>query len=179
MKQINNNNDLTKVTYAPFLLWNEHNDKYFQKLGQDNKIAIDTNEIQNCNINENSNLILLMKEAFYLKENINYLQNKIIENVYIKSDKKYILKPQKYELMIQLMNNFWNGYCRYLPYDFDKQIEELNNKIIDFASDKLLKETNIYLNYIRDSNVNNNILIPPPENVSSKRTYNKSIINLK
>jgi hypothetical protein len=76
------------------------------------------------------------------------------------------------------MNSIWLAYCKYLPYNFDKQIEELDFKLIDYAIDKLYQEAIFYQNYLRDSDIQNNIHLPTPENSRNRRSNNLSSIQL-
>jgi len=76
------------------------------------------------------------------------------------------------------MNSFWNGYCRYLPYNYDKQIEELNTKLISHIVIELLKELEFQNNYLRDIDITNNKYLPSPINTNIKRNYNGPIIKL-
>ena len=38
-------NIIDVVSFAPFLMWNEHESKYFENVGINNKLAIDDNNI--------------------------------------------------------------------------------------------------------------------------------------
>ena len=137
---INLNTDIitenNNYQFAPFLLW-KNNDK--------NPFNLNNNIILN-----NDNYIDLMKIAFYSLENIDFLQKSIIIKVYIDTNKNIILKKQKYEVIIQIMNSFWTNNCNFLPYNYKNQIENLNNLIINYSTSYLIKEAYFYLNYLND-----------------------------
>ena len=146
--------------FAPFLLWNDTNNKIFT-----NNKKISTNNINYSDKYENR--IDLMNEAYFSEYNIDYIQKAIIIKVYNDSGKQIVLKPQKYELLIQLMNSFWVNNCKYLPYNYKEQIEELNNLVINYATESLIKEAYFHLNYLKDRK--NRELLETPKNTKKKR----------
>lgn len=154
------NND--NYDFAPFLLWKDNNNTPF--IDKEHK-QINTNSI-NFNDNYEYN-IEIMKEAFFSKENIDYIQKSIILKVYNDTDKNIILKPQKYEIIIQIMNNFWINNCRFLPYNFKEQIEDLNSSVIKYSTNELIKESYFHLNYLKDRD--NRDLINTPINTKQRR----------
>ena len=156
-----NNINIIDDNTTPFLLWMDNN----QKPIKINNII--NNNLINDNISKNDN-IELMKKAFYSNENIDYLQKSIIIKVYNDTNKNIILKKQKYEIIIQIMNSFWINKCKYLPYNYREQIEELNNLIIQYSSEELIKEAYFYLNYLKDKD--NRDLINTPINTKSIRS---------
>jgi hypothetical protein len=143
-------NIIDVVSFAPFLMWNEHDDKYFQTAGK-----INTN-----NYPTTDNYAELMKEAFFSSENMDIIQNRIIYTVFEKSDQTLRINKIKNETLIQIMNQMWSTHCRFLPYNLREQIEDLDQKIIDYAVPLLLQESQFYLNYLRDADRTN---LPPLE----------------
>ena len=136
------------------------------------------NNLTNINFSINNNNIAnelkddyidLMKQAFYSKENIEYIQKMIIISIYEKSKKKYIVKKQKYEILIQLMNSFLQKHCNYLPYNYSEQIDIINNMIINYSTNELLKEIEIYNKFLFDQDTQNHQILPLPENVSTRK----------
>ena len=65
------------------------------------------------------------------------------------------------------MNSFWINKCKYLPYNYKEQIEELNNLIIQYSSEELIKEAYFHLNYLKDRD--NRDLMNTPINTKSIR----------
>jgi hypothetical protein len=186
--------NIARVSFAPYLIWNNHKEDYFNKIGDINKMAININNINKCNNNNNNKINkynpndtniynndnfenneiqdteLLLKNNFFSQENITYIQKMIIIRVYEDSNKNYRLKPQKYETIIQIMNGIYETYCRHLPYNIKEQIQELNDKIIEYTSKLLLEETRVYYNYLRDIEPNKLNLLDRPEYNSSRKT---------
>ena len=109
------------------------------------------------------------------------IQKRIIIKVYEDSDQEFRLRPQKYELMIQIMNGIYETYCRHLPYNIKEQISELNEKVIEYCGKLLLEETKAYYNYLRDIQPNKLDLLRRPEYNSSRKTLpsykNNNIFN--
>ena len=159
------------INFAPFLFFNKHKDNLFENIKGLDKIDISSNKILNFDCNYENN-INAMKEAFFSIENVDYLQKNIIINIYKQTDTR--IKPQKYATFNQLMNSVWLKYCKLLPYDFTKQIEDLNQRTLSLAIEELSKEVSFQLNYIRDSDVNQKLFIPIPTNTSTRRTLTSS-----
>jgi hypothetical protein len=141
------------VSFAPFLMWNEHNSKYFENIRSINSLAINNNIYdteKTCN-NDN-NYADLMREAFFSSENIDIIQNLIIKNVYYQSNETLRVNKIKFETLIQVMNHMWTNFCRFLPYNLKEQIRDLDKKVSEYIVPLLLKESQFYFNYLRDSN---------------------------
>ena len=149
----NNNNMLDVVSFAPFLMWNEHDSKYFENVGAINNMAVNDNNIYDTDktCNADDNYAELMKEAFFSSENMDIIQNMIIKNVFYKSGETLRINKIKSETLLQVMNHMWTNFCRFLPYDLKEQIRDLDHKVTDYLVPLLLKESEFYFNYLRDS----------------------------
>ena len=169
--------NITIVGFAPFLAFNDHDNKYFESIGKVNDMAISSNIVRNCDTDD-ADYVSLMKEAFYSKENMDYIQKSIIVGVYKGTEKNIILRPQRFEIIVQLMNSIWNIYCRFLPYNYKEQIAELDQKTIEFAVESLIKEVDFYFNYLRDTDPTKAELPPRAEYVSSKRSTMPSVYKI-
>ncbi len=142
------------VSFAPFLMWNEHDSKYFENVGVNNKIAINDNTIYDTNksCTDSNNYTDLMTEAYFSVENMDIIQNMLIKNVFYKSEETLRINKISQETLLQVMNSIWQNHCRFLPYNYREQIRELNNKVSDYLVPLLLNEYKFYKNYLRDSN---------------------------
>jgi len=147
---------LDVVSFAPFLMWNEHDSKYFENVGAINNMAINDNNIydttKTCN---DENYAELMKEAYFSLENMDIIQNMIIKDVFFKSGQTLRINKIKSETLIQVMNHIWTNFCRFLPYDLKEQIRDLDRKVTEYIVPLLLKESQFYFNYLRDSDRTN------------------------
>ena len=154
-------NILDIFNFAPFLMWNDHNNKYTDKIVLSNKMDINNNIIKNNDDITNDN-INIMKEVFFMKDNIDIIQYRIIMSIYCKSNKKLRIKEIKNEILVQIMNYIWSTCCKFLPYNFKEQINDLDNKVVNYCVPLLLKEAEFYFNYLRDIDRNNRQLLDRP-----------------
>jgi hypothetical protein len=155
----NLNNILNSFNFAPFLMWNDHENNYIKDFNIINKMNINSNTINN---NKNSDCSEILKDNFFSIENINIIQNKIIMSIFYKSNETLRINKIKYESLIQIMNSIWLKYCQFLPFDFKKQIQNLNNKVIEYIVPLLLKESKFYFNYLKDSDRTNLPILERP-----------------
>lgn len=155
--KLKDNNMLDVVSFAPFLMWNEHDSKYFENVGTINKLAMNDNKVYDIQktCNDNDNYVDLMKEAYFSLENMDIIQNMIIKEVFLRSNETLRINKIKSETLIQVMNNIWTNFCRFLPYDYREQIRELDKKVMEYLVPLLLKESEFYKNYLRDSDRTN------------------------
>lgn len=162
---------LDVVSFAPFLMWNEHDSKYFENVGAINSLAINDNNVydiqQTCN--DDNNYAELMKEAFFSAGNMDIIQNMIIKTVFYQSGKKLRINKIKSETLIQVMNHMWTNFCRFLPYNLKEQIRELDRKVTQYLVPKLLNEAEFYFNYLRDSDRTNLPQLARPIMISRER----------
>ena len=149
---------LDTVSFAPFLMWNVHDSKYFENTGKINTMIINDNTMyetsKSCNLDTN-NYAELMIEAFFSAENMDIIQNTLIKTVFYRSKETIRINKIKQETLIQCMNHIWTNFCRFLPYDLKNQIEELDDKVVEYLTPLLLKEYTFYKNYLRDSDRTN------------------------
>jgi hypothetical protein len=162
---------LDVVSFAPFLMWNEHDSKYFENVGAINNMAVNDNGIydtpKTCSGDDNYGE--LMKDAFFSAENMDIIQNMIIKNVFYKSGETLRINKIKSETLLQTMNHIWTNFCRFLPYDLKEQIRDLDQKVTEYLVPLLLKESQFYFNYLRDSDRTNLPQLERPIMVSKGR----------
>jgi hypothetical protein len=151
-----------KLEKAPFLFTNEHKQKYFQRYNNDKQC-----EEPSCQDADNAELV---KEAFFLRENIEIIQNAIIKHIAKKTN--YIISRQKEEDIIQLMNGIYHDYARHLPYNLREQVQELNDRVVNFVTPYLLSEIESYTKYLVDSNTP---LRPPELPISVQKQRKESL----
>lgn len=145
-----NNQDLVhKLSKAPFLFTNEHNQKYYQRF----------NNIKQCEeaTCDDADSAELVREAFFLRENIEIIQNAIIKNVAKKTN--YIISRQKEDDIIILMNGIYHDYAKHLPYNLKEQLLELNERVVNFVTPYIISEVESYTKYLIDANTP----LQPPE----------------
>ena len=141
-EKTNNLDIIHKLDKAPFLFWNQHPKNYFERYTNEKQCREPT-----CKDADN---VELVKEAFFLRENIEIIQNAIIRNVAKKS--KYLISRQKEDDIILLMNGIYHDYARNLPYNLREQIQELNDRVVNFVTPWLINEVEAYQRYLIDAN---------------------------
>ena len=82
---------------------------------------------------------------FFSKININKIQSLIISGVYTKSTHS-ISKQDEQELLI-IMRSIYLQYGKNLPYDINKQIDELNNMVVVWAVENIITNIDQYISY--------------------------------
>ena len=116
-----------------------------------------------------------IKEMLYSQKNINFLQQKCIETIYYKTNKKYLISPQDENQILQIITNVYNNIPvqdYYVTEDnilFKQEIAYLNSFILKEITEYVY---NSLLNYISYSEFIANGVQPieRPVNVSIKGT---------
>lgn len=92
-----------------------------------------------------------LSDTFFGVRNIDFLQNRIIEEVYRRSGNKQwkIDKQDVNELKI-IMRSMFYQYARNLPTDIQGQVEELNNIVIEWAVPRIMSEIQHHIYYLND-----------------------------
>ena len=116
-----------------------------------------------------------IKEMLYSQKNINFLQQKCIEIIYYKTNKKYLISPQDENQILQIITNVYNNIPvqdYYVTEDnilFKQEISYLNSFILKEITEYVY---NSLLNYISYSEFIANGIQPieRPVNVSIKGT---------
>lgn len=136
------------------------------------KNNIKGNNIELSTANEYENPI---KEMLYSQKNINFLQQKCIEAIYYKTNKRYLISPQDENQILQIITNVYNNIPiqdYYVTQDnilFKQEISYLNSFILKEMIEYVY---NSLLNYISYSEFIANGIQPieRPVNVSIKGT---------
>ena len=116
-----------------------------------------------------------IKEMLYSQKNINFLQQKCIETIYYKTNKKYLISPQDENQILQIITNVYNNIP--VQYYYVTEDNILFKQEISYLNSFILKEITEYvynslLNYISYSEFIANGVQPieRPVNVSIKGT---------
>lgn len=92
-----------------------------------------------------------LSSAFFSKENIIALQNSLRKSVYDKSgSKQYLIDNQSADEIQIIMRAMYLQYAKNLPQDISGQLNELNKRVIDWATPHVLSAVEGYYGYIKD-----------------------------
>ncbi len=90
-------------------------------------------------------------DIYFSNDNIEYLQNQIIKEVYRYSDNKYKIGKQSYNELKIIMRSYYLQYSKNLPTKIEEQIQTLNNMVIEWSVNNIInniKQHDIYLETI-------------------------------
>uniref|UniRef100_A0A6C0DPX9 Minor capsid protein P8 central region domain-containing protein n=1 Tax=viral metagenome TaxID=1070528 RepID=A0A6C0DPX9_9ZZZZ len=105
-------------------------------------ISEDTNNTVSRNISSNE-----LSTAFFSKKNIQSIQDDIIYNVYIKSNKEFEIGNQSEQELLIIMRSYYLQYGKNLPSNINGQLEILNKYVVDWSVDEIIKNINQHIYY--------------------------------
>ena len=91
-----------------------------------------------------------LEKVFFSKENINLINKQLILQVYRKSNKQFLICPQKEENLIVVMRYFYLEYARHLPYNIKEQIMDLNCMVVGEILPTVVTNADQKVGYLRD-----------------------------
>jgi hypothetical protein len=93
----------------------------------------------------------LLSRAFFSVENQQIIQNAIRAGVYQQSNKSYVIAQQSDTQLKMIMRGIFLEHSNNQPTRLMEQIQELNNKVIQYCIPKIYSEAKAYLIYLRDA----------------------------
>jgi hypothetical protein len=127
-----------RLTGLPiFLLTNNHPEKFFEKA----TYQFEPKAVKNIDT---------LRKVFFSPENIKYLQEKMIYEVYLTTDKKYKIGYQNELDLKMVMETLYFNLTRNVGFELNGQLKDLNDKVIKFTVPKIINELYVYLNYLND-----------------------------
>ena len=106
-----------------------------------------------------------LSNSFFCSKNIERLQDDLKKGVYEASNGQYVIDRQNNDELKIVMRGIFLIYARNLPNGVQKQIETLNNKVLDYCVPQVLGEAQGYVQYTVDASTmysGGSALIPPP-----------------
>jgi hypothetical protein len=108
-----------------------------------------------------------LNHIFFSKKNMDLIQDMIRYNVYIKSDKRFIIDRQSdIELQI-VMRGIYLQYSPNLQNKIREQLEYLNGLVRDWCTEQIIPEVEQYVGYMKEIEYMP-VPIDLPVNLSSK-----------
>jgi hypothetical protein len=90
-----------------------------------------------------------LEDIFFSKENIYKINQLLRYNIYIKSDKKFYIPNQSEQKLIIVMRYIFLEYARHLPFNINKQIEELNNHVVSELLPSIMTNITQKIDYLK------------------------------
>ena len=124
-----------RLTGLPiFLLTNNHPEKFFEKA----TYQFEPKAVKNIDT---------LRKVFFSPENIKYLQEKMIYEVYLTTNKKYKIGYQNELDLKMVMETLYFNLTRNVGFELNGQLKDLNDKVIKFTVPKIINELYVYLNF--------------------------------
>jgi len=91
-----------------------------------------------------------LNTVFFSVDNIENLQKKIQEQVYAMSGGKYSIDRQSDDDLKLIMRSYYLTYSQNNPNRVAQELEELNKRVIGYASAKIYSEVDFHKFYLKD-----------------------------
>ena len=91
-----------------------------------------------------------LNQLFFSKQNMENIQNMIRYNVYLKSDKKFLIDKQSDIELEIIMRSIYLQHSPNLPDKTKEQLEYLNKLVSDWCVGQIIPEINQYTGYIKE-----------------------------
>lgn len=91
-----------------------------------------------------------LEDIFFSDKNIDIINKHLILSVYKKSAGKFKISKQSRESMLIVMRYIFLEYARHLPYNIDKQIAELNCRVVGDILPNIFTNVRQKIDYLRD-----------------------------
>ena len=92
----------------------------------------------------------LLSRAYFSEKNMKIIQNGIRAGVYRKSNMQYLIEEQDYDSLKIIMRAIYLQHSINQSTNISKQIEELNNIVLEYCIPKIYLEAQGYLKYLSD-----------------------------
>lgn len=112
-----------------------------------------------------------LSNAYFSKENMQIIQNALRKGVYKKSNNAFIIAEQDYEALSIIMRSIFLQHSKNLPENITEQIQELNNKVLEYAIPQVFGEIQGYMKYKKDVST----LVTPLENPINDKPFHKHL----
>jgi hypothetical protein len=101
----------------------------------------------------NTQEVSLFSQLFFSNKNIKEIQRLLRYNVYIASDKRYVISPQEQQAVLIIMRSQYLSYANHPQHikDYKKEIMRLNSIVVTAMLPDLISNIEQYVGYIKDS----------------------------
>ena len=116
-----------------------------------------------------------LSNLFFGQQNIDRLQWLLQRNIYVNSLGKYTIDRQDDSELLIIMRSVYLEYSLNNKFDYQKQIDALNEKVLEYAVPQVLSAVNLYAQYRNDSSKPLRTLDRPQyESMSGTKSYDLS-----
>lgn len=91
-----------------------------------------------------------VSQSYFSKENVELIHQKIIENVFLKSNRQYRIVRQSDQNLQIIMRSIYFQYAKNLPCRIKEQVIELNDIVIDECTNIIIPNLKMYVSYRDD-----------------------------
>jgi hypothetical protein len=149
---------------------------------QNGRVTLTNENIKDMNMFENENKMMnnfqvealygiqetsKLNQLFFSKANMDIIQNNLRYNVYIKSEKKYVIDKQSDVELEIIMRSIYLQHSPNLPNKIKEQIQYLNKLVVDWCTEQIIPEVSQYIGYRKEIEYMP-VPIDLPLNLSSK-----------
>ena len=116
-----------------------------------------------------------LSEGFFSQANLTSIQTAIRRTVFERSQPKgYVIDDQSVDELKMIMRGLYYQYARNNPTDIQGQIQELNQRVLDWSVPHILSAVDHYMYYLKDID---SLPIPMshPVNISGAGTRSKQL----
>lgn len=108
-----------------------------------------------------------LSHVFFSRQNLNHIQDMIRFEVYMKSNKKYVIDRQSDVNLEIIMRSIYLQHSPNLPDKIKEQIEYLDKLVVDWCVEQIIPEVEQYMGYLSEIEYMP-LPIDLPRNLSSK-----------
>ena len=92
----------------------------------------------------------LLSKIFFSNENIKMIQNMLRYNVWLYSDKKFVISDQDETQLTIIMRSIYLQYSKNLPNNIKDQVKKLNKYVLDWSIPRVLTQVKQFIGYKND-----------------------------
>ena len=91
-----------------------------------------------------------LSNLYFSQENLDYIQSQIISRVYEKTSNKYGVGRQSDDELLIVMRSIYLQHGKNYKHDLDKQVNILNELVLDYCVDNVYSNLIQHFEYIKD-----------------------------
>ena len=107
-----------------------------------------------------------LENKFFSSKNINKLNKKIVNEIYSSTGNKVIIPLQNPQEIYIICKYIWHNNSRYLNYDIKKQLNILNNLVIEYIIPDLISTIKQKILYLKSLDVTKRKLLARPNHAN-------------